>query len=70
MKSKYFKDTQGLDLPFELCSPDKVSVCLRIEKSALDYVLSESERLSITSGEYIEGLIRREARNQGGRTLM
>lgn len=57
MKSKYFKDTQGLESPFELCSPEKVSICLRISKCAYDYALWKSSCLGITSGEYMEQVL-------------
>ncbi|MEG0740796.1 MAG: hypothetical protein RSB91_04015 [Clostridia bacterium] len=57
MKSKYFKDTHGLESAFEVCTPDKVSVCLRLTKCAYDYALAQSVRLGMTSGEYIEQLL-------------
>lgn len=60
MKSKFFKDTQGLESAFEVCTPDKVSVCVRFSKCAYDYALRQSARLGITSGEYIEQLLLRE----------
>ena len=34
MKSKFFKDTTDLESVFESCTPDKVSVCLRLSRSA------------------------------------
>ncbi|MBE5802171.1 MAG: hypothetical protein E7319_07770 [Clostridiales bacterium] len=57
MKSKFFKDTQGLDELYTRCAPDKVSICLRMDKAAYQQVLSESGRLGITSGEYIQRLL-------------
>ncbi|MEG2718461.1 MAG: hypothetical protein RSA55_02885 [Clostridia bacterium] len=57
MKSKFFKDTQGLESAFELCSPEKVSVCLRLSKCAYDYALRQSTLLGFTSGEYMEQLL-------------
>lgn len=36
MKSKFFKDTQGLESAFESCTPDKVSVCLRLSRTAYE----------------------------------
>ncbi|NLO84929.1 MAG: hypothetical protein GX096_05825 [Clostridiales bacterium] len=57
MKSKYFKDTQGLESAFEVCTPDKVSICLRISKEAYDYALSQAACYGMTSGEYIEMLL-------------
>lgn len=55
MKSRFFKDTQGLE-PASF-APDKVSVCIRIDRRAYDLVLDESARTGLTSGEYIERLI-------------
>ena len=69
MKSKLFKDTQGLDCPFERCTPDKVSVCLRLNKRAYDLALAQSEKRNMTSGEYIERLIYQDA-GQEWRRLM
>lgn len=57
MKSKFFKDTQGLESAFESCTPDKVSVCLRLSRTAYELALAESARDGLTSGEYIERLI-------------
>lgn len=70
MKSKFFKDTQGLDRPFEVCAPDKVSVCLRLNRRAYDYAADQAARRRMTSGEFIEGLIQEDmTRNpEGGRT--
>ena len=60
MKSKFFKDTQGLESAFESCTPDKVSVCLRLSRTAYDLALAQSAREGLTSGEYIEQLLLRE----------
>lgn len=60
MRSKFFKDTQGLDRPFEVCAPDKVSVCLRLGRRAYDYVTEQAVREGATSGGFIEGLILRD----------
>lgn len=62
MKSKFFKDTQGLESAFEVCSPDKVSVCIRLSRRAYDLALDESSRLGLTSGEYIDRLLLRQER--------
>lgn len=64
MKSKFFKDTQGLESAFESCTPDKVSVCLRLSRTAYEQALSQSAREGLTSGEYIERLIRQRAPRQ------
>ncbi len=69
MKSKFFKDTQGLESAFEVCTPEKVSVCLRFSKCAYDYAVAQSQRLGVTSGEYIEQLLLRE-READARRLM
>lgn len=61
MRSKLFKDTQGLDLPFSICAPDKVSVCLRLDRRAYDFAVEQSKRQGLTSGEYMELLLAREA---------
>lgn len=55
MKSKFFKDTQGLETM--VCTPDKVSVCLRLSRRAYDSALSASASLGLTTGEYIETLL-------------
>ena len=34
MKSRLFTDPQGLDEPFGLCAPDKVSVCVQMDREA------------------------------------
>ena len=57
MRSKFFKDTQGLESAFDSCAPDKVSVCLRLSRTAYDLALAQSAREGLTSGEYIERLI-------------
>ncbi len=61
MKSKFFKDTQGLGECYTRCAPDKVSICLRMDKAAYQQVLSESVRLGMTSGEYIQRLLEQQA---------
>ena len=61
MRSKFFKDTQGLESAFETCAPDRVSVCLRLSKRAYDHALRESARLGQTSGEYIDELLLKQA---------
>ena len=57
MKSKFFKDTHGLESAFESCAPGKVSVCLRLDRRAYELALAESAREGLSSGEYIERLI-------------
>lgn len=67
MKSKFFKDTQGLEAA--VCTPDKVCVCLRLSRCAYDRVLAQSARLGMTSGEYIEQLILHERERVPQRTM-
>lgn len=57
MKSKLFRDTQGLDLPFFLCEPDKLSVCIRMSREAYQLAAKRAAKLGVTSGEYVERLI-------------
>lgn len=59
MKSRFFTDTQGLDEPS--FPPDKVSVCLLLNRCAYEHVLHQAGRLGITSGEYIDHLILADA---------
>lgn len=57
MKSKFFKDTQGLESAFEACKPDKLSVCLRLDKRIYEHVVCEAQRLGVSSGEYLEKVL-------------
>ncbi len=53
MKSKFFKDTQGLGECYTRCPPGRVSVCLRMDEAAYGRLLEEAGRLGMTSGDYI-----------------
>ena len=64
MTSQFFKATQGLASAFESCTPDTVSVCLRLSRTAYEQALAQSAREGLTSGEYIERLIRQRAPRQ------
>lgn len=64
MKSRFFRDTHGLDAAFPRDEPDKVSVCLRVGRRAYDLALKRSRELGVTSGEYISALIEREREAQ------
>lgn len=55
MKSRFFTDTQGLDDPG--IPADKLSVCLRLNRSAYERAAQRAANLHMTSGEYIEHLI-------------
>lgn len=55
MKSRLFTDTQGLDS--RPIAPDKVSVCLCLNRRTYEKVLREAGRLHMTSGEYIDHLV-------------
>ena len=57
MKSRLFTDTQGLDAPFDLCAPEKVSVCVQMDRRAYQQALESAEQRSQTSGEYLEQLV-------------
>lgn len=56
MRSQFFTDTRELDGPG--LPRDKVCVCLRLNRRSYQAVLETSSRLGLTSGEYIEQLIR------------
>lgn len=60
MKSKFFKDTAELEKALEACVPDKLSICLRLEKRAYERMVSEAQRLGLSSGEYLEKILHRE----------
>lgn len=55
--SRFFKDTQGLDAPFELCSPEKVSICIQMDRNAYQRVLERAAQNRLSSGEYLETLL-------------
>ena len=42
MKSRLFTDPQGLDEPFGLCAPDKVSVCVQMDREAYRHALERA----------------------------
>ena len=69
MKSKFFRDTHGLDAAFEQSAPDKVSVCLRVNRQAYDFALSRSRELGVTSGELVEALLLRERERRAQRLM-
>lgn len=60
MKSKFFKDTQGLESPTAASTPDKLSVCLRLDRRTYAYVMCEAQRLGVSSGEYLDRVLQRE----------
>jgi hypothetical protein len=55
MKSKFFKDTQGL-CEYR-CPPDQVCICLRMDKAACERLITEAGRLGISSGAYIQRML-------------
>lgn len=57
MKSKFFKDTQGLGECYTRCPPGVVCVCLRMNQTVYGQLLREAGQLGITSGEYIQRLM-------------
>ena len=64
MKSRFFTDTQGLDEP--AIPPEKVSVCLCLNRCAYEHALDQAARLRMTSGEYIDRLLLADAINACG----
>ena len=69
MKSRFFRDARELDALCERREPDKLCVCLRLSKRAMAIALERSERLGISSGEYIERLLTGErAEDEGEHT--
>ena len=63
MKSRLFTDTQGLDAPFDLCAPEKVSVCVQMDRRAYQQALERAAQRSQTSGEYLEQLFWQAEKN-------
>lgn len=57
MKSKFFKDTQGLGECYTRCPPGRVCVCLRMDETIYGQLLREAGQLGITSGDYIQRLM-------------
>lgn len=57
MKSKFFKDTQGLGECYTRCPPGMVCICLRMDRVAYGQLLREAGQLGITSGDYIQRLM-------------
>lgn len=55
MKSKFFKDTQGL-CEYR-CPPDQVCICLRMDKAAYERLIVQAGRLGLTSGAYIQRMV-------------
>ncbi len=64
MKSRLFTDPQGLDEPFGLCAPDKVSVCVQMDREAYRHALERAASRRLTSGEYLEQLVWQYEKNR------
>ena len=64
MKSRLFTDPQGLDEPFGLCAPDKVSVCVQMDREAYRPALERAASRRLTSGEYLEQLVWQDEKNR------
>ncbi len=60
MKSQFFKDMQGLGTTPNLAG--RISVCLLLNREAYLQAVQEAARLGITSGEYIDRLMIKNAR--------
>ena len=64
MKSRLFTDPQGLDEPFGLCAPDKVSVCVQMDREAYRHALERAASRRLTSGEYLVQLVWQDEKNR------
>ena len=64
MKSRLFTDPQGQDEPFGLCAPDKVSVCVQMDREAYRHALERAASRRLTSGEYLEQLVWQAEKNR------
>ena len=64
MKSRLFTDPQGLDEPCGLCAPDKVSVCVQMDREAYRHALERAASRRLTSGEYLEQLVWQDEKNR------
>jgi hypothetical protein len=67
MKSRFFKDTQGLGESYTRCPPGQVCICLRMDRAAYGQILREAERLGLTSGEYIQRMVEKGGTGEAGR---
>ena len=63
-QSRLFTDPQGLDEPFGLCAPDKVSVCVQMDREAYRHALERAASRRLTSGEYLEQLVWQDEKNR------
>ncbi len=57
MKSRFFKDTNGLGERYTRCPPDQLCICLRMNRAVYARLLREAGQLNMTSGEYIQRLM-------------
>lgn len=62
MKSRFFKDTQGL-CEYR-CPPEQVCICLRMDRAAYERIIREAGRLGMTSGEYIQRMAEAAAKRE------
>ncbi|MBE5815355.1 MAG: hypothetical protein E7320_09165 [Clostridiales bacterium] len=60
MKSKFFKDTQGLGECYTRCPPGQINICLRMDREVYGRIVREAGRLGITSGAYIQRMLEAE----------
>ncbi len=60
MKSRFFRETGELDRPLQAMDPDKLNICLRMDKQAYENLLAQAQRLGLSSGEYLERVLCRE----------
>ncbi len=61
MRSRFFKDTQGLGDEYTRCPPGQLCVTLRMDRAAYARLLREAGRMGMTSGEYVQALMERDA---------
>jgi hypothetical protein len=57
VKSRFFKDTQGLGECYTRCPPDQLCICLRMSRTACGQLMRQAARLNMTTGRYIQLLL-------------
>lgn len=57
MKSRFFKDTQGLGECYTRCPPGQVCICLRMDRGIYGQLLRQAGQYGMTSGQYIQQLM-------------
>ena len=49
---------------FRSCAPDKVSVCVQMDREAYRHALERAASRRLTSGEYLEQLVWQDEKNR------